>query len=58
MLRMLKKGGRGTPGILLKCYLPHLCPSLAAHVGKPALFSKRLNLVGLEVDEFSIAEEC
>lgn len=41
--------------------LPSGAPSqllpLAGHMGKPALSSKRLNLVDHEVDEFPVAEE-
>lgn len=41
--------------------LPSGAPSqllpLAEHMGKPALSSKRFNLVDHEVDEFPVAEE-
>lgn len=40
-----------------RCLPRLLCSSLAAPVGKPALFSKRLKLVGGKVDGFPIAEE-
>lgn len=52
-LRMFEVGHLGLPSGAT----PNFCLPLAAHMRKPALSSKRLNLVDLEVDEFSVAEE-